>query len=247
MTENLFYVGVDLGQIQDYTAVAVLEKKIEFDDTVLNGGFRILSSKPSQSKTKFNVVWLERFTLGTEYPIIVKRVATILEHPDLDRDTKLIIDKTGVGVAVCDMFKAKDITPVGITITSGLEVTEKPDGYHVPKKELVTSLLALFQSERLKIAEELELADVLKDELENFKVKTNTRTGNEQFEAWRATDHDDLVLAVALSVWYATQCDGRLDDFVDPDGVRKDYERHANYDPLHRNEKRDRYDPLGRR
>ena len=36
-------------------------------------------------------------------------------------------------------------------------------------------------------------------ELSTFRAKVNIATWNESFEAWRARDHDDLVLAVALA------------------------------------------------
>ena len=47
----------------------------------------------------------------------------------------------------------------------------------------------------------LRLAPVLSRELTTFKVRV-TPAGNEVFGAWRERDHDDLVLAVALCVWY---------------------------------------------
>ncbi len=48
----------------------------------------------------------------------------------------------------------------------------------------------------------LPLAEVLKDELLNFRVKINEATGHDSYEAWREKDHDDIVLATALACWY---------------------------------------------
>jgi hypothetical protein len=70
----------------------------------------------------------------------------------------------------------------------------------VPKKDLVGALQILLQAGRLKIAKSLPAAAILVKELENFRVKI-TVAANESFEAWRDGDHDDLVLAVALSCW----------------------------------------------
>ena len=39
------------------------------------------------------------------------------------------------------------------------------------------------------------------EELQNFKVKF-TRAGNDTYEAWRESDHDDLVLAAAMAAWF---------------------------------------------
>src|SRR5262249_19043086 len=71
--------------------------------------------------------------------------------------------------------------------------------WHVPKKELVSTLQVLLQGRRLKVAAVPE-RDVLLKELLNFKVKVTVGAA-ETFEAWRERDHDDLVLAVALACW----------------------------------------------
>ena len=51
------------------------------------------------------------------------------------------------------------------------------------------------------IARALPEAPVLVEELQNFKLKITT-AGNDTYEAWRESDHDDLVLAVAMAAWY---------------------------------------------
>jgi len=127
----------------------------------------------------------------------------MLATPPLSAKTPLVIDKTGVGTAVADMFTAAGMRPYAVTITGGDEVIR--DGqYHVkvPKRELVGNLVMLFQSGRLKIAEGLAEGPVLINELVNFKVKVNLATGHDSYEGWRESVHDDLVLAVALACWH---------------------------------------------
>ena len=41
-------------------------------------------------------------------------------------------------------------------------------------------------------------------ELQNFRHKQNPKTSHVSFEHWRDSDHDDLVLAVAMACWGAT-------------------------------------------
>jgi hypothetical protein len=79
----------------------------------------------------------------------------------------------------------------------------------VPKKDLVATLQTALGTRRLRIAEELPLAAVLMKELEMFRVKV-TADRNETFGAWRERDHDDLVLAAAFAVWYASRHSGGL-------------------------------------
>ena len=190
MTE--FYIGVDLGQMKDYTAVTILQQDFKYKS--INTRIPI-----------YNVRHLERIALGTSYPKIVYRLEILLQKPEIHHAQKVVlIDQTGVGQAVVDMMRQSDIKNViGINITGGSSVNEIEGGFNVPKKELVAALQVLIQSERIKIVKDLEFADVLKEEILNFRVKIDERTGHESFEAWREQDHDDLVLSTAIAAWYA--------------------------------------------
>lgn len=187
-----FYIGVDLGQSKDYTAITILENNFKY--------LSINTKIPV-----YEVRHLERIKLGTSYPKIVKRLEALLQKIEIYHSQKvMLVDATGVGKPVVDMLRQGDLcTIIGITITGGHEVTEVQDGFHVPKKELVAALQVLIQSERIKIAKDLEFADTLKQEILNFKVKLDDRTGHESFEAWREHEHDDLVLSTAIAAWYA--------------------------------------------
>nr|MDP9476350.1 hypothetical protein [Actinomycetota bacterium] len=79
-------------------------------------------------------------------------------------------------------------------------VSHSPDvGWLVPRRDLVSAALLLFEQEQLKIAEGLALAGTLTREFEDFKPKAP----KEELEGWRLAKNDDLVLAVAMGVWAA--------------------------------------------
>jgi len=79
-------------------------------------------------------------------------------------------------------------------------VSHSPDvGWLVPRRDLVSSALPLFEQEQLKIAEGLDLAQTLTREFTDFKPKAP----KEELEGWRLANNDDLVLCVAMSVWAA--------------------------------------------
>src|SRR5215211_8219924 len=212
------YVGVDLGQQRDFTAISVTEKVLlltgdynrepYFDwDSQVNRRRRVEVSKP-----EYRVRHLERPPLGTSYVDVVERILELLEALG-DREMVLAVDTTGVGRPVADMLKARlnewlekhpqvHITTAWITITGGDSVTKvEGGGLRAPKRDLASAPLLLMQNRQLKIAESLQLASVLKGELLNFKVKFNIATGHDSYEAWREGDHDDLVLAVAMACW----------------------------------------------
>lgn len=60
----------------------------------------------------------------------------------------------------------------------------------MPKRNLVSSVQVALQSGRLKIAEDLALAETLRKELLNFRVKVNVSTAHDSYEAWREGDHE---------------------------------------------------------
>jgi hypothetical protein len=190
----MFVIGLDLGQKQDYTAVAVVEKE---------------SLSGAASKPMLYLRHLERYSLGTPYGEQMDRVATLVEkvkkHINHIRppQPELIVDATGVGVGVVEMLKDRGLRYRAVSITSGFSESRGGGTYHVPKRNLVSRAVAPFEGRRLKIAKGMRLVPELVTELENFKVKVNTRTAYDSYEAWRESDHDDLVLALALACWWA--------------------------------------------
>jgi hypothetical protein len=60
---------------------------------------------------------------------------------------------------------------------------------------------AVMQTNRLKIAQS-KWTPILKEEFGNFTAKINPLSGHESYESAREREHDDLVLAVAMSVWF---------------------------------------------
>jgi hypothetical protein len=189
----MFIMGVDLGQAQDYTAICILERK---DATVLK-------PRPHVERA-YELRYLQRPPLGTKYTTIVAQVIGLLDRAPLHRrTTPLVVDRTGVGRGVVDMFTAAGVRPRAITITGGdAVVKDNPYDLRVPKRELAATLVACYQTQRLKTSAGLELAATLTNELLNFRVKINIATSNDSYEAWRESVHDDLVLSVAMAVWY---------------------------------------------
>jgi hypothetical protein len=147
----------------------------------------------------FQVGHLERMPLGTPYPGIIAHVGRLLAK--LPAGTELIIDFTGVGRPVFDMFVYSAISPLGVLITGGTAETSDGATRSVPKLTLVSRLQALLHEGRLKIQRELAEAETLVRELQDFRVEF-TAAGHLTFNA-RTGKHDDLVLALAIAVWRA--------------------------------------------
>ncbi len=189
-----FIIGVDLGQARDYTAIAILERIEELTGEAAKGRWL--------TQVRFEMPHLERPPLGTSYPAIIARLKDLIARLPAYERLKIVVDRTGVGRPVVDLMRAAKLKIIPITITGSGKVSGGAfGGYNVPKKELVSNLVIAFQADRLKIARALPEAPVLVEELQNFKLKITT-AGNDTYEAWRESDHDDLVLAAAMAAWY---------------------------------------------
>jgi hypothetical protein len=175
------FVGVDLGQARDYTAIAVIE-----------GG------------TGYKIRHLIRERELT-YPVLVDQIYNLMRNKAFrERRTTLVVDRTGVGAPIVDLLSAKGLKPVSITITGGDRPTnEEEDHWNVPKRDLIANLIAISQLGKLKIAAGLDEAQTLAEEFQNLRLKIDIRTSNENYMPWRESQHDDLVFAVALALWYA--------------------------------------------
>lgn len=196
--DHRFLIGLDLGQASDYTAISVIEQ--EFSQELAGYVYKLR--------------YLERVR-GESYAKVVARVYEMLKSPKLlaSEPPRLILDKTGVGAPVADMFRVREVRPIEVTITGGQNIIAAGHGYHVPKRDLVFALLTTFQNGQFKIAEGLLLAKPLIDELLNFKVKIDTKTGHDSYESWRESIHDDLVLSASLAVWFGKFKYGRRAKF----------------------------------
>jgi hypothetical protein len=147
----------------------------------------------------FQVGYLQRLPLGTTYPQVVSHVVQLLSR--LPVGTELVIDYTGVGRPVYDMFIAANLSPIGVLISGGTAETQEGSIYSVPKINLVSRLQALLHEGRLKIHKDLTDAPVLVRELQDYRTQY-TPSGALTFNA-RTGRHDDLVLALAVAAWRA--------------------------------------------
>lgn len=198
-----FVVGVDLGQSKDYTAIVVIERRIATETTFARARFEPIPNVVERREVvHHSLVFLHRPALGTPYPKIIDQVRAILaDLPTRPERPVLVVDATGVGRPCVDLFRKEGLDPIALTITGGEQVNKITSrDVRVPKRILAGLLQVVLQTGRLKIAKGLPNVETLINELENFKVKISV-SGNESFEAWRESVHDDLVLATAMAVW----------------------------------------------
>ena len=203
--ERQYILGVDLGQAHDFTALAIIERGVRPTGRVKTHSTRYGSHHyPQEYESTYQVRHLERLPRSTPYPQQVERVSSLVERV---RNTtgsapRMAVDQTGVGRPVVDMLRAaghKHLTAV--SIHGGDQSTRDGSDHKVPKRELVSILQVLLQTDRLQVAASLPEAETLTREMLAFKV-TLSATGHDSYgNDWRENAHDDLVLAVALAAW----------------------------------------------
>ncbi len=173
------FVGLDLGQRRDHTAIAVLE--------CAGGGMVVRHA--------------ERVMLGTPWARVVERVRAIVKHPKMAGQCGLVVDATGVGSPVVEMLRGAGLgcEIVAVTITGGDKASQTAQGWSVPKRDLMTGLQLGLENGEVKIARRMREAGALVREL------TDVRASGARMAAEGTGQHDDLVIAVALAMWKGRQ------------------------------------------
>lgn len=198
----MYCLATDLGQATDWTAHVLIKRKVERQAVGLPVPKGAEDTRPINMIAYYDVVDIIRPELGTPYTTIADDVSTMMQHPRLRQGCDMVVDATGVGRPVLDMMeKTHGLSPTGIIITGGNQAQMGEDGlWRVPKRQLVSCMQVVLQGGRLAIAD-LELSPVLETELRKFTMKIRS-AGAETYEAWRERDHDDVVLALAMGIWF---------------------------------------------
>lgn len=223
MSDNVF-VGVDVGQKRDPTAIAVVEVDSRptgetVDRVGPSAGWVVRDAlgnerwervgidayKEPVTVSHYKVRMLERLPLGTPYPAVACRVAEVLAgiqaaHPEAS--TRLWVDATGVGLPVFELIRreAAEAWAMAVFFTYGMKRARADDGtYTVGKAWLVSRLQVLLQEGRIHLPPDLPDRRDLVDELLDFEIRVD-EDGDAKFGAFKVGSHDDQVVALGLAV-----------------------------------------------
>lgn len=211
--ELSYFIGLDLGQRQDFSALSVIELHSWYT------GWRNAVDFSRQSAHSLRVRYLRRFPLGTAYPEVMRHTLALIER--LGQRTTLVADATGLGMPFVDFLKhsgfrlrsdlpsrppalvppdPERLPPSGyllpVVITSGGQARAAERGvWHVPKVDLIETLVRMLENRRLEICASLPEAPALENELLGLARDGNT------FGPYSERLHDDLVMSLALAAW----------------------------------------------
>lgn len=215
-TEALPIVGVELGARMENTALSVTERAHaptgeRFNKVTYDAHHRRTKLVASEKvSVEYRVRHLERRSPPVHYKGVAQRVRELVKAVG---ECLLVVDITRTGGPVYATIRraveealketlGACVKHCLITVTGMAgSVSHSPDaGWLVPRRDLVSAALLLFESDQLKIAQGLGLAGTLTEEFTKFKPKPDPK---DDLEGWRLAKNDDLVLSVAMSVWAA--------------------------------------------
>jgi len=158
----------------------------------------------AKKRFQYDLVTIAR-KQGLDYPVMVNWVIGILKMPQFNHGEppKFVMDASGVGVAVSDMFKAKGIRHTGITFSKGNICTRTGPRITLGKPRLIGKFLAAFDSGKVQVNSGQPLWPQMEREMLSFRAEMK-ENGYTKFEAEEG-ENDDLLISLAMAVWYGEE------------------------------------------
>jgi hypothetical protein len=238
-----FIMGMDLGKLNDFTTIFILERAYvnqpftRFPKEIRAA--RLDKYEEPISIANYLVRDMVRYRVDS-YVTVVEDVKMRLKDPRLVRGCPLIVEANNVGIAVIDMMKAAGLSPISIWTTNGNHVTQRKDnGWNVPKRDIAQALSVVMQMKRIKWPRKHKLTAQLEKELENFTTIIN-QNGHITYENASDLIHDDMVMGLAIPIWWAEHQYGSIDrDTLG--NKKKQYYGNTNTDPRRKRYEKQRY------
>ncbi len=181
MQSGQHIVSLSLWTVAEPSAVVVVEPRTEF------------WRQPDQDRKRdwenhFDAIWLERFPAGRPIPAIVARVSELMSGERLAKRGHLLLDLTSTGAAPIRVFESRGLYPAkSIDLTNtGSEL-----------REVIGAAQVIVQTRRLRVADKLQHASTLADDLSSIDPKMVARGLD-----LRGGRNADLILALAIALWW---------------------------------------------
>jgi hypothetical protein len=196
------FVGMDIGQARNYTALATLERRwvaATVEEFIASAG------KAYTGYWDYRVTKLERIELGTSYVDIAHWVKDYLDSIYYPCHKHLVMDATGVGTAVRDLFRDMKLKAnlVAVTLTASNAAGWRPAahglGVSTSRTEVLTKLVTTMEQRIFAIDKKCRFRDVLFQELVNMQMSGKPAEGGS------SGGQDDLAFALALAVWWGVK------------------------------------------
>lgn len=184
-----YWVGADLGQANDYSAVCVVKDQAL---PVSNGNEIIIGPRER------TVVYADKFK-GVSYVDVVDHLIKLRNAPPFGGKSELVIDGTSIGRVVSDMLWDQGVDHNAVQMTGGQEWRRSGRYVNASKTLMIENLAVLFASGDLKFAHDLLLRKEIEEDLASFTTQT-TAAGNQIITQSRNTSgHGDLGIGLIVA------------------------------------------------
>jgi hypothetical protein len=122
-------------------------------------------------------------------------------HP---RHPQLVVDFMATSRPVYSDFKQQGLRPRAVAVYGGKQTFSGNNGLtYLPRRDLMSGMQLSLQTGMLAIAKGLDFFGEFVREAENYGLKPVSPS--QEFDAWRLGQYDDLLFAVAIACWLASQ------------------------------------------
>lgn len=186
-----YWLGVDLGQANDFTAIcAIMDERLP---TVIDGRVKI-------GPRERTVVFADKFR-GVSYTDVVQHLNRLRNAPPFAGKTELAIDASSLGRVVSDQLWDQGVPHHAIQMTAGQEWNRKGRYINASKTHMIETTSVLFSAGDLTFAEGLPLRKEIESDIASFSL-TTTAAGNQVITQSRnASGHGDLGISLIVAAW----------------------------------------------
>ena len=183
-----FIISLDPAQLRDWSALAVID--MQYLPDTRRFGYSLVAMARKQGLPYDQIVdWVSRIYHKTEF--------NQQQPPDL------VVDSTGVGVAVVDMLHTKGLRLNAVTITAGESFSQQGSIFHVGKARLIGTFLGAFDGGKVHVNPNMPIWPQLEKEMLAYRAEISAQ-GRAKFEAEEG-EHDDMIFALAQAIWFGEE------------------------------------------
>jgi hypothetical protein len=191
-----YILALDPAQLRDWSALAAVDMQY--------AQAKIINGAATPARFEYSLVAMNR-KQGLPYDQIVEWVVRTLKNPAFNKQSppQFVLDATGVGVAVNDMFRVKHVRAMAVTITPGNGLNREGFIIHLGKARLIGKFLGAFDAGKVHVNPNMPIWPLVEREMLSFRAEMSAQ-GRVKMEAERG-ENDDMLFALALCVWYGEE------------------------------------------